>query len=117
MLSLINEKGTNTEGIFIIPPNITSHQSPQEKLDCEEDVNINSQSVYMVACILKVGKVLASSTLRILLNLLAYFPSSNTPLSESRYIYIYERNLVSSKVSLIQHTKSGFNRKKIHKEQ
>jgi hypothetical protein len=33
VLSIIKEKGTKTEGVFIIAPNVISGQSLQEKLD------------------------------------------------------------------------------------
>lgn len=65
ILSLINEKGPTTEGIFIISPNETMCKTLKEKMDSGEDVDIKHQPIHVVAWILKVGQVLASCTLRI----------------------------------------------------
>jgi hypothetical protein len=65
ILSLIREKGPITEGIFMIYPNETSCKILRNKFDSREEVDIKKHSVYEAAWILKVGKFLASSTLRI----------------------------------------------------
>lgn len=69
ILSLIREKGPKTKGIFMACPNGTSWNSLKEKLDTGEEVNIRKLSVHEVAWLLKVGKVLVLSTLRISLSL------------------------------------------------
>lgn len=69
MLSLLNKKGPTTEGIFIVPPDISLLETLKEKFDSGEEIDINNQSVHDVAWMLKVGKVLASSTPRIPLSL------------------------------------------------
>ncbi|XP_076788193.1 rho GTPase-activating protein 20-like [Arvicanthis niloticus] len=53
ILSLINEKGPTTEGIFIISPNGTMCKTLKEKMDSGEEVDIKHQSVHVVAWILK----------------------------------------------------------------
>lgn len=69
MLYLLREKGPKTEGIFITSPNMTSLQILKEKLESGENVNLKNEDIHVVAALLKVGRVLASSTLRIALNL------------------------------------------------
>lgn len=65
MLSLLKRKGPTTEGVFLVRPSITLCQSFKDKLDSEEEVDMNKQSVHVVSWVFKVGKVLPSSTLRI----------------------------------------------------
>lgn len=65
ILSLIKAKGPTTEGIFFISPNERVCKTLKERLDSGEEVDIEHQSVHVVVWILKVGNILASSTLRI----------------------------------------------------
>nr|XP_034357408.1 rho GTPase-activating protein 20-like isoform X1 [Arvicanthis niloticus] len=53
MLSLLNNKGPTTEGIFIVPPDISLLESLKEKFASGEEVDINNQSVHEVAWMLK----------------------------------------------------------------
>ncbi|XP_064439153.1 rho GTPase-activating protein 20-like [Mirounga angustirostris] len=62
MLSFINQKGPLTEGIFRNSANIKSCHVLKEKLNSGVKVNPYSESVHVVASVLKVGKVLALST-------------------------------------------------------
>ncbi|XP_064439940.1 rho GTPase-activating protein 20-like [Mirounga angustirostris] len=62
MLSFINQKGPLTEGIFSKSANIKSCMVLKEKLNSGVKVNPYSESVHVVASVLKVGKVLALST-------------------------------------------------------
>nr|XP_012418242.1 PREDICTED: rho GTPase-activating protein 20-like [Odobenus rosmarus divergens] len=62
MLSFINQKGPLTEGIFRKSANIKSCRVLKEKLNSGHKVNLDSESVLVVASVLKVGKVLALST-------------------------------------------------------
>lgn len=69
ILSLINEKEPITKGIFIISLDGTMCKTLMEKLDSGEEVDIKHQSVHVVAWLLKVGNIFASSTLWISLSL------------------------------------------------
>ncbi|XP_034865824.1 rho GTPase-activating protein 20-like isoform X1 [Mirounga leonina] len=62
MLSFINQKGSLTECIFSKSPNIKSTRVLKEKLNSGVKVDLYSESVHVVASVLKVGKVLALST-------------------------------------------------------
>ena len=59
MLSVINRKGPLLEGIFRKSTCINSCRNLKEKLNSGDRVNCYSKSVHVVACVLKVGKVLA----------------------------------------------------------
>lgn len=65
MLSLLKREGPTTEGVFLVRPSITLCQTIKDKLDSEEEVDMNKQSVHVVSWIFKVGKVPPSSTLRV----------------------------------------------------
>ena len=69
ILSFISEKGPITEGIFRTSGDIRAFRALKERLDSGTEVNLNNESVPVVASILKVGRVLISSTIRIPLNL------------------------------------------------
>ncbi|XP_064439890.1 rho GTPase-activating protein 20-like isoform X1 [Mirounga angustirostris] len=62
MLSFIHQKGPLTKGIFRKSANIKSCHVLKEKLNSGVKVNPYSESVHVVASVLKVGKVLALST-------------------------------------------------------
>lgn len=62
MLYLLKKKGPTTTGVFLEPPSITLCQTVKDKFDLEEEVDINKQSVNVMAWIFKVGNVLPSST-------------------------------------------------------
>ena len=66
MLSFINQKGPLMEGIFRQSASIKSCRILKEKLNSRHRVNLNSESDLLVACVLKVGKVLALSTYELL---------------------------------------------------
>ncbi|XP_021515306.2 T-cell activation Rho GTPase-activating protein-like [Meriones unguiculatus] len=53
MLSLINEKGPVTEGVFRMPASASKCQTLKEKLDSGEEVNLNKECVLVVASVLK----------------------------------------------------------------
>ncbi|XP_064441071.1 rho GTPase-activating protein 20-like [Mirounga angustirostris] len=61
MLSFINQKGPLTEGVFRKSANIKSCRVLKKKLNSGVKVNPYSESVHVVASVLKVGKVLALS--------------------------------------------------------
>lgn len=65
MLSILEKKGPTTKGVFLVSPSVTLCQKIKDKLDLEEEVDLNKQSVYVVAWIFKVGEFLPLSTLRI----------------------------------------------------
>lgn len=57
MISVINEKGTDVEGIFRVPVSLLRPvRALREKLDSGEEVNFKSESPLFVASVLKVGK-------------------------------------------------------------
>ena len=62
MHSFINQKGPLTEGIFRKSAHINSYGIIKEKLNSGDRVNFDSESVLVVASVLKLGKVLALST-------------------------------------------------------
>lgn len=62
MLCFINKKGPLTEGIFRKSANMKSCRILKEKLNSGDKVNLASESVLVVASVLKVGKVLALLT-------------------------------------------------------
>lgn len=64
MLSLIDEKGPNTERIFRTLAN-KSYFTLKQKLDSGEEINLRQESVYVVASVIKVEKDLTSPTLGI----------------------------------------------------
>jgi hypothetical protein len=86
ILSILSEKSPTTKGTFMIIPNETSCKTLKKKLDSGEEVDIKKHSVNDVAWIFKVGKVLASSTLRIPLSLHEQFASSCILLNGTRNI-------------------------------
>ncbi|XP_063138947.1 uncharacterized protein Tgap1l6 isoform X1 [Rattus norvegicus] len=53
MLSLLKREGPTTEGVFIIHPSITMCQTIKDKLDSEEEVDMNKLSVHVVSWIFK----------------------------------------------------------------
>ncbi|XP_060247677.1 T-cell activation Rho GTPase-activating protein-like [Meriones unguiculatus] len=53
MLSVMKNKGPNTEGIFMLPANVTSGQILKEKLDHGQYVNLYMEDVHVVAAVLK----------------------------------------------------------------
>uniref|UniRef100_A0ABK0LB85 RalA binding protein 1 like 1 n=1 Tax=Rattus norvegicus TaxID=10116 RepID=A0ABK0LB85_RAT len=53
MLYLLKKKGPTTTGVFLEPPSITLWQTVKDKLDSEEEVDMNKQSVNVVAWIFK----------------------------------------------------------------
>ena len=69
MLSFINQKGPLTEGNFRKSASIKSCRALKEKLNSGDKVNLDDESVLMVASILKVGNVLSLSTHRVTLKL------------------------------------------------
>ena len=71
----------------MIIPNETSCKTLKKKLESGEEVDIKKHSVNDVAWIFKVGKVLASSTLRIPLSLHEQFASSCILLNGTRNIW------------------------------
>ena len=73
---VIREKCPTIEGLFIISAKETSCKTLREVLDSREDVDIKDHSVHEVVWILKVGKLLESSTFRISLSLHEQFSSS-----------------------------------------
>lgn len=62
MLSFINQKGPLTEGIFRKSASIKECRALKEKLNSGDKVNLDDESVLVVASVLKVEKVLALST-------------------------------------------------------
>ncbi|GAB1288093.1 1700006A11Rik protein [Apodemus speciosus] len=67
MLSLLNEKGPITEGIFRISANIAACQALKEKLDSGKKVNLKKECVLVVASVLKISlvKFLIENSLKI----------------------------------------------------
>lgn len=61
MLCFINQQGPLTEGIFRKSANMKSCRILKEKLNSGDKVNLDDESVLVVASVLKVGKVLALS--------------------------------------------------------
>lgn len=57
MLSYINKKGLFTEGIFRKSGNIQSRRALKEKLNSGDKVNLDDESILVVASTLKVRKV------------------------------------------------------------
>nr|XP_038959631.1 rho GTPase-activating protein 20-like isoform X3 [Rattus norvegicus] len=53
MLSLLKREGPTTEGVFLLRPSITLCQTIKDKLDSEEEVDMNKQSVHVVSWIFK----------------------------------------------------------------
>eukprot|EP00073_Rattus_norvegicus_P044600 XP_017446742.1 PREDICTED: uncharacterized protein RGD1563562 isoform X4 [Rattus norvegicus] len=53
MLSLLKRKGPTTKGVFTVSPSVTLCQTVKDKLDSDEEVDINKQSVHVVAWIFK----------------------------------------------------------------
>lgn len=53
MLYLLKKNGLTTTGVFLEPPSTTLCQTVKDKLDSEEEVDINKQSVNVVAWIFK----------------------------------------------------------------
>jgi hypothetical protein len=64
MLSILNEKGAITEGIFRISGNMSACHALKERLDYGKKVNLKKECVLAVASVLKVWRVLGSSTFR-----------------------------------------------------
>ena len=62
MLSFINQKGPLMKDIFRKSGSRKSCRILKEKLNIGDRVNLDSESVLVVASVLKVGKVLALST-------------------------------------------------------
>lgn len=56
MLSIIDEKGPDTERIFRTLAN-KSYFALKEKLDSGKEINLREESVYVVASVLKVEKI------------------------------------------------------------
>ena len=57
MLSFINQKGPFTEGIFRKSASIKSCRALKEKLNSGNKVNLDDESIRVVASVLKVRKV------------------------------------------------------------
>lgn len=57
MLSYINQNGPFTEGIFRKSGNIQSRRALKEKLNSGDKVNLDDESILVVASTLKVRKV------------------------------------------------------------
>ena len=57
MLSVINEKGPFTEGIFRKSAGIKSCRALKENLNSGNKVNLDDESICVVASVLKVRKV------------------------------------------------------------
>nr|AAU43630.1 GTPase activating protein testicular GAP1 [Rattus norvegicus] len=53
MLYLLKKEGPTTKGVFIEPPSTTLFQTVKDKLDSGEEVDIEKQSVHVVAWIFK----------------------------------------------------------------
>eukprot|EP00073_Rattus_norvegicus_P044721 XP_017446869.1 PREDICTED: uncharacterized protein LOC678817 isoform X1 [Rattus norvegicus] len=53
MLSLLKRKGPTTKGVFTVSPSVTLRQTVKDKLDSDEEVDMNKQSVHVVAWIFK----------------------------------------------------------------
>eukprot|EP00073_Rattus_norvegicus_P044576 XP_017446712.1 PREDICTED: uncharacterized protein LOC100910852 isoform X4 [Rattus norvegicus] len=53
MLYVLKKKGPTTKGVFIEPPSTTLFQTVKDKLDSGEEVDIEKQSVHVVAWIFK----------------------------------------------------------------
>ena len=97
----LREKDLTTEGIFVTSPNEISCKTLKEKLDSGKEVDIKNHLVYDMAWILNIWKVLGSFTLRILLSLHKYFPSSCIPLSDGRFLE--EKSGTKSFLCYLQH--------------
>jgi len=98
MLYLLKKNGLTTTGVFLEPPSTTLCQTVKDKLDSEEEVDINKQSVNVVAWIFKVGNVLPLSTSGFL-----WVYESSCLLFPFPWVTVdmYERNLISSKSPLL----------------
>lgn len=62
MLACIKEKGPYTKGIFRKSANKRSCRILKKKLNTGEKLNLHNESVLVIACVLKVGNILALST-------------------------------------------------------
>lgn len=62
MLFFLNQKGPLTKGIFRQSANVKSCRELKEKLNSGVEVHLDCESVFVIASVLKVGKVLPSST-------------------------------------------------------
>lgn len=58
MLFFINQKGLLTEGIFRKSADLDSCRVLKDKLNSGAKVNLDSESVLVAACVLKVGNLL-----------------------------------------------------------
>ena len=75
ILSFISKKGPITKGIFRTSGDRRAFRALKERLDSGTEVNLNNESVPVVASILKVGRVLASAALKNPLKLCESLPS------------------------------------------
>lgn len=62
MLFFLNQKGPLTKGIFRQSANVKSCRELKEKLNSGAEVQLDCESIFVIASVLKVGKVLPSST-------------------------------------------------------
>lgn len=75
MLCFLKQKGPLTEGIFRKSANMKLCRALKETLNAGDKVNLDCESVLVVACVLKVGKLLALSTHSVTLKVHDQFPS------------------------------------------
>lgn len=62
MLCFLSQKGPLTKGIFRVSANVKSCRELKEKLNSGSEVDLDCESAFVIASVLKVGKVLPSST-------------------------------------------------------
>ena len=62
MLLFLNQKGPLTKGIFRQSANVKSCRELKEKLNSGAEVQLDCESIFVIASVLKVGKFLPSST-------------------------------------------------------
>lgn len=62
MLFFLNQKGPLTKGIFRQSANVKSCRELKEKLNSGVEIHLDCESVFVIASVLKVGKVLPSPT-------------------------------------------------------
>lgn len=62
MLFFLNQKGPLTKGIFRQSANVKSCRELKEKLNSGAEVQLDCESIFVIASVLKVGKFLPSST-------------------------------------------------------
>lgn len=102
MLAFINEKGPLRKGVFRTPTHMKSGRELKEKLNSGKKVNWNSESIFVIVAVLKVGRLLAVFTHSLTLKLYDWYGLSRWPRSYQRHNMLRMCKTIKHKVKISQ---------------